>query len=95
MSELINISEGERSKRINEASGKASEILALGEATAESIAKVAKAISGPGGKEAVRLELGQKYIKSLIKLKKKGNNVILGGNLANMKEMLQGLDLDL
>ena len=93
MRELINNSEGEMQKRINEASGKASEILYLGKATAESIRKVANAISGEGGKEAVKLELGQKYIKSLTKLKSKSNNVVMGGNLADMKEMLKGLDL--
>ena len=93
MRELINNSEGEMQKRINEASGKASEILYLGRATAESIKKVANAISGPGGREAVKLELGQKYIKSLTKLKSNDNNVIMGGNLADMKEMLKGLDI--
>ena len=95
MRELINNSEGEMQKRINEAGGKASEILYLGSATAESIKKVANAISGPGGKEAVKLELGQKYIKSLTKLKSNGNNVIMGGNLADMKEMLKGLDIEI
>ena len=93
MRELINNSEGEMQKRINEASGKASEILYLGKATAESIRKVANAISGAGGEEAVKLELGQKYIKSLTKLKSNDNNVIMGGNLADMKEMLKGLDI--
>jgi len=82
-------------KRINEASGRASEILALGEATAESIKKVAAAISAPGGKAAVNLELGQKYIRSLTKLKGSSNNVIMGGNLADMKEMLKGLEIDI
>jgi regulator of protease activity HflC (stomatin/prohibitin superfamily) len=95
MRELINNSEGEMQKRINEASGKASEILYLGRATAESIKKVANAISGPGGTEAVKLELGQKYIKSLTKLKSNNNNVIMGGNLADMKEMLKGLDIEI
>ncbi len=95
MRELINYSEGDMQKRINEASGKASEILYLGRATAESIKKVANAISGPGGTEAVKLELGQKYIKSLTKLKSNNNNVIMGGNLADMKEMLKGLDIEI
>ena len=95
MRELINNSEGEMQKRINEASGKASEILYLGRATAESIKKVANAISGPGGREAVKLELGQKYIKSLTKLKSNDNNVIMGGNLADMKEILKGLDIEI
>ena len=93
MRELINNSEGEMQKRINEASGKASEILYLGQATAESIKKVANAISSSGGEEAVTLELSQKYIKSLTKLKSKSNNVVMGGNLADIKEMLKGLDL--
>ena len=61
----------------------------------ESIAKVAHAINAKGGKEAVKLELGQKYIRSLTKLKGNGNNVIMGGNLANMKEMLKGLEIDI
>ncbi len=95
MSELVNRSEGEMEKRINEASGKASEILSLGEASAEAIKKIASAINGPGGKEAVRLELGQKYIKSLTKLKSENNKVIMGGNLADMSDMLKGLDLNI
>ena len=95
MRELINNSEGEMQKRINEASGRASEILYLGKATAESIRKVANAISGAGGEDAVKLELGQKYIKSLTKLKSNRNNVIMGGNLADMKEMLKGIDIEI
>lgn len=94
MSELINRSEGEMQKRINEAAGKAAEILSLGEATAESIDKIAKAVSAPGGESAVKLELGQKYMRTLSKLGTKGNHVILGGNLADMKGMLKGLELD-
>lgn len=95
MGELINKSEGEMQKRINEASGRSSEIIALGEATAESISKIAGAINGPGGAQAVKLELGQKYIKSLTKLKDSRNNVIIGGNIGNMKEMMKGLDLEI
>lgn len=95
MRELINNSEGEMQKRINEASGRASEILALGEATAESIKKVANAISGPGGQGAVKLELAQKYIRSLSKFKAgNGNRIIMGGNLADMEDMLGGLNID-
>ncbi len=59
------------------------------------IKKVANAISGPGGRAAVNLELGQKYIKSLTKLKSNGNKVIMGGNLGDMKEMLKGLEIDI
>lgn len=95
MMELINRSEGEMQKRINEAEGKASEILAIGGATAESISKVAEKINGNGGAEAVKLELGQKYIDSLSSLAQKDKRVILSGNLTNMSEMLKSMDLEI
>jgi len=94
MTEMINRSEGEMQKRINEAQGKAQEILSIGEATAESISKVGHALTTEGGHNAMKLELGQKYIKSLGDLKE-GNRVILSGNLTNMNEMLKAMDLDL
>ena len=95
MTEMINISEGEKQKRINEAQGRAQEILALGEATAESISKVAAKINGKGGAQAVKLELGQKFIDTLSSLGKQNKRVILSGNLTNMNEMLKNLDLDI
>lgn len=92
--ELINVSEGEKQKRINEAQGLASEILALGKATAESINKVSQAINGPGGASAVKLELGQKFFKTLSKLSHEKNKIILSGDLTNMDNMLKAMDLD-
>jgi len=91
--EMINHSEGEKQRRINEAQGKSSEILALGQATAESIHKISVSINAKGGAEAVKLELGQKFIQILSKLKDSKNRVILGGNLTDMNEMLGGLGL--
>lgn len=93
MREMINQSEGEKQKLINEAEGVSREILAIGEATAESITKVAGALNGVGGKEAMKLELSQKYIGALSNLKT-NQRVILSGNLTNMKEMLKAMDLD-
>ncbi len=94
MREMINNSEGEMQKRINEAEGVAAEILSIGEATAVSISKVASAIKGQGGTEAMKLELGQKYIQSLKQLEN-GKRVILSGNLSNMNEMLKEMGLDI
>ena len=74
---MINVSEGEKMKRINEAKGQASEVLALGEATAESIRKVGQAITSQGGADAVRLELGQKYIQALEQLSNGASRVRL------------------
>ena len=92
MREMVNQSEGEKQRRINEAQGIAAETLAIGGATAESIRKIGAAISAPGGENAVKLELGQRYIQVLSRLK--GNRVVMGGNLANMNEMLKALDLE-
>ncbi len=92
--EMVNQSEGEKQRRINEAQGKAAETLALGAATAESIRKIGAAISAPGGENAVKLELGQRYIQVLRGLKVRGNKVVMGGNLANMNEMLRTLGLE-
>ena len=94
MMEMINRSEGEKQKRINEAQGRAQEILALGTATAESITKVAQALVSEGGRSAMTLELGEKYVQTLGQLKN-GNRVILAGNLNNMGEMFKAMDLDL
>ena len=94
MREMVNQSEGEKQRRINEAQGIAAETLALGEATAESIRKIGEAISSAGGEDAVKLELGQRYIKVLRSLKGDGNRVIMSGNLANMNEMLKALELE-
>lgn len=94
MTELINRSEGEMQKLINDAQGKAQEILAIGVATAESITKVAQALTSQGGRSAMKLELGQKYIGTLGQLKD-GGRVILSGNLTNMNEMLRSMDLEL
>ncbi len=93
MAEMINRSEGEKQKRINEAQGRAQEILAIGIATAESITMVAEKINGIGGAEAVKLEMGQKYIESLNSLANRANKVILSGDLTNMDKMLENMDL--
>lgn len=93
MREMINQSEGEKQKLINEAEGVSRQILALGEATAESIVKVAGALNGVGGKQAMKLELSQQYIAALAHLKN-DKRVILSGNLTDMNSMLKAMDLE-
>ncbi|MBN2038911.1 MAG: paraslipin [Spirochaetes bacterium] len=94
MAEMINISEGEKAKLINEAEGKAQEILALGKATAESIRKIANAINSEGGKEAIKLELSQKYFTKIGGLTKNKNKVIFPGDLTKMNELLESLGIE-
>jgi regulator of protease activity HflC (stomatin/prohibitin superfamily) len=75
-------------KRINEAEGRAQEILKVAEATAEGIRKVGEALSAPGGQEAARLEVAKKYLDEFGKLAKVNNTMILPGNLTDVAGMV-------
>ena len=92
--EIINISEAEMQKRINEAEGTAEEILSIAEATAKSIEEIADALSQPRGKEAMRLQLSEKYIEVLKGLGRKENSVILPKDISSYDTLMQGLSLD-
>lgn len=93
--EMINKSEGEKQKKINEAEGKAQEIVSVGRATAESISKIAKAIGEEGGKEALKLELGQKYFGKLSKLANNNGKIIIPKDLSNINDVLKTMGLDI
>jgi regulator of protease activity HflC (stomatin/prohibitin superfamily) len=91
--ELINLSEGERQRLINEAEGQAQEILALAKATAESIERIGGAVSEPGGEDAIRLNLSQRYIAQLGLLANPDTAVILPVDLTNLSKQLSDLGL--
>lgn len=93
MRELINLSEGERQRLINEAEGRASEILALATATANSIEKIGAAVVQPGGQEAIKLNLSEKYIDNIGHLADAETSVIFPADLTNMNQLLAALDL--
>jgi regulator of protease activity HflC (stomatin/prohibitin superfamily) len=93
-SEIINLSEAEKQRRINLAEGKAAEILTLAEATAESIEKIAAAVSLPGGAKAVQLRLIDRYLYNLKKVAKKDTQVVLPIDLNNFKSLVEQLDPD-
>ncbi|MDF0535062.1 paraslipin [Shewanella yunxiaonensis] len=92
--EMINLSEGEMQRRINEAEGKAQEILALAQATAESIEKLAAVISAPGGRNALRMQLGEQYLGKLNKLGKSGSRVVLPANLIDFQQWMGAIGLE-
>ncbi len=89
--ELINESEGEKQKRINEAEGRAEEIRSIAKATAEGIRKVSMAIGQAGGREAVRLNLSEAYLKQLRYLANDKTRVVLPMNLGDLNDVLEGL----
>lgn len=91
--EIINISEAEMQRRINEAEGYAQEILSIAEATAKSIEEVASALSQPKGKEAMKLQLSEKYIEVLSGLGRDENQVILPRDISNYEAIMEGLSL--
>ena len=84
----IALSEGEKQKRINEAEGRAKEIELVAIATAEGIRTIAKAISDPGGKDAVNLRVAEQYIKEFGNLAKENNTVIIPSTLSDVAGMV-------
>lgn len=91
--EMINHSEGEMQKQINEAEGKAQEILAIADASAESIEKLASVIEAPGGQSALRMQLGEQYLRQLRGLNKESTKVVLPSNMVDFNQWMDSIDL--
>ncbi len=91
--ELINRSEGEMQRTINEAQGQAEEIRSLAHATAESIEKIAASISVAGGAHSVRLQLAERYLKTLRGLADGKTRVLLPMDLADPQQLLESIEL--
>jgi regulator of protease activity HflC (stomatin/prohibitin superfamily) len=86
--QIIKASEANKQQQINEAQGQAAAILAVAEATAESIRRVAEQINIPGGYEAVQLRVAENYIEQFGELAKTTNTVILPANVADVASMI-------
>lgn len=81
-------SEGLKFQQINEAEGEANAILAVAQATAESIKLVAEAIQSNRGLEAVQLRVAEQYIEQFGNLAKEGNTMILPANLTDISSIV-------
>ncbi|MCY4644683.1 MAG: paraslipin [Bacteriovoracales bacterium] len=92
--EMINLSEGEMRRQMNEADGKSEEILAVAKATASSIEKVALAVEKPSGKEAIRLQIAEKFLSKLQGLAKEGTRVILPADATDLNSWLRSVGLE-
>lgn len=93
--ELVNRSLGDKQKRINEAQGLASEIRAIADATASSIEVLARALSTPGGMEAMKLQLTEQAIENVGKLADSETRVLLPADLLAIDELLSRIGLPL
>ncbi len=81
-------SEGNKIRQINEATGKASEITQIAEATALGIEKIALAINQQGGPDAVNLRIAEQYIGEFGKLAKTNNTMIIPSNMGDVSSII-------
>lgn len=86
--QVIKASEARKQQQINEAEGQASAILAVANATAEGIARVAATINTPGGMEAVQLRVAEQYIEQFGQIAKAGNTLVVPANLADVSSVI-------
>ena len=87
----INISEGEKQKRVNEANGRAEGIKLIADSTAQSLKVVGEAISLPGGNEALKMRIIDQYIEQLDEVLESGAVSLFPANLASLKWILEEL----
>ncbi len=86
--QVIKASEAAKLRQINEAQGEAEAILAVAEATAGGIERIARATEVPGGFEAVQLRVAQDYIATFAELARANNTMILPANVADVSSMI-------
>ena len=86
--EAIRQSEAEKTRRINEADGQAHAVLAVAQATAEGINKIAEAISAPGGQDAANLRIAEDYVKEFGKLAQTSNSMIIPASANDLGGMV-------
>lgn len=86
--EVVLNSEAALTDQVNRAKGEAEAILAIAEANAEGITKVAQAIHQPGGMEAVSLKVAEQYVAAFQKLAKESTTVLLPANVGDPASMV-------
>lgn len=86
--QVIKASEAKKQQQINEAEGAAAAILAIAQATAEGLRKVAETIQVPGGQQAVQLRVAEQYITKFGELAKTNNTLILPASVSDVGSMI-------
>lgn len=86
--QVIKASEARKQQQINEAEGAAAAILAIAQATAEGLHKVADTIRIPGGQEAVQLRVAEQYIAKFGELAKAGTTLVLPASVSDVGSMI-------
>ncbi|HET7057273.1 MAG TPA: paraslipin, partial [Nitrospiraceae bacterium] len=86
--QVIKASEAKKQQQINEAEGAAAAILAIAQATADGLRKVAESIKVPGGPEAVQLRVAEQYIAKFGELAKSSNTLVLPASISDVGSMI-------
>jgi regulator of protease activity HflC (stomatin/prohibitin superfamily) len=85
---FIQRSEGERQAQINRSTGEAAAIVAVADATAKAIEKIALAIERPGGLQAVNLKVAERYVEAFSGMAKTNNTMIVPANLGDLSSLV-------
>lgn len=85
---VIKESEAKRQQQINEAEGEAAAIEAVATATAEGLRRVASAVAGAGGAEAMQLRIAEQYVAQFGQIAKHGNTLVVPANLSDVASMI-------
>jgi regulator of protease activity HflC (stomatin/prohibitin superfamily) len=81
-------SEAAKIDQINRAEGEAAAIMAVADATAQSINMIASAINQHGGQEAVALKIAEQYVGAFGKLAKESTTILLPANAGDAGGMV-------
>jgi regulator of protease activity HflC (stomatin/prohibitin superfamily) len=85
---VIKESEASRQQQINEAQGEAEAILAVANATAAGLERIARALSQEGGEKAMQLRVAEEYIGQFGHLAKAGNTLVVPASLSDVASMI-------
>jgi regulator of protease activity HflC (stomatin/prohibitin superfamily) len=85
---VIKESEANRQQQINEAAGEADAILAVATATAEGLRRVAEAVAGGGGREAMQLRIAEEYVRQFGNLARTSNTLVIPANVSDIAGMI-------
>lgn len=82
-------SEASKIKAVNEAQGRAEAIIATAQATAQGIQSVSEAIqTSSNGKDAIALQVAEKYVDAFGKLAKESNTIVIPAQLGDMGSLI-------
>jgi regulator of protease activity HflC (stomatin/prohibitin superfamily) len=62
--------------------------VAVADATADAIRKVAEAIRAPGGEQAVQLKVAERAVEAYSQLAQKNNTMIVPGNMTEVSGLI-------